>query len=146
MANNITFTINFEGNAEENTSKIIKGVGALNGAMNVLEKTMVKVGAKVMAFNQLTDSLKNLSSAFGDLAGPGMALDSAMHELSAITGVVGEKLKEIEGYARSSAKTFGGSAADSVESYKLVLSQLSPEIAKVPSALSSMVRNISILL
>lgn len=145
MANNITFTINFEGNAEENTGKIIKGVGTLNGVMNVLEKTMVKVGAKIVAFNQLTDSLKNLSASFGEMAAPGMALDSAMHELSAITGVVGRQLKEIEGYARSSAKTFGGSAADSVESYKLVLSQLSPEIAKVPSALSAMGRSISIL-
>ncbi len=61
-----------------------------------------------------------------------------MADLSAITGVTGRKLKEIEGYARSNVKAFGGDAAQSAEAYKLILSQLSPEIAQVPEALKAM--------
>ena len=49
----------------------------------------------------------------------GVALNSSLADLSAIAGVTGDKLKEIEGYARDTAKTFGTDAASSVESYKL---------------------------
>ena len=66
-----------------------------------------------------------------------------MHDLQAMTGLAGDKLQEIESYARNSAKTFGGSAAQGVESYKLILGQLSPEIAKVPKALKSMGETVS---
>ncbi|ROH98410.1 phage tail tape measure protein [Chryseobacterium sp. G0240] len=86
----------------------------------------------------IIDQVEKVSGAIAELNGPGMKLSSSMHDLQAMTGVAGQKLKEIEGYARDSAKTFGGSAADGVESYKLVLGQLSPEIAKVPTALKSM--------
>ena len=143
--NNVTFTINFEGNAEVKTENLVRAVGTLKGVMSTLEGIMVKVGARVMVFNQLTDSIRSVVDSMAEMSAPGMALDSTMHDLSAITGVVGEQLKEIEGYARSAAKTFGGSAADSVEAYKLILSQLSPEIAKVPSALSAMGQSVSIL-
>lgn len=37
----------------------------------------------------------------------GVALNSSLADLSAIAGVTGDKLKEIEGYARDTAKTFG---------------------------------------
>lgn len=59
-------------------------------------------------------------------------------DLSAIAVVAGDKLKEIEGYARDTAKTFGTDAASSVESYKLLLSQLSPELGNYPTALRAM--------
>ena len=76
---------------------------------------------------------------------PAIALDSSLKDLSAITGETGEGLKLIEKYARQSARTFGGSAAQAVESYKLVLSQLSPEIAKCPEALRAMGDHIATL-
>lgn len=84
------------------------------------------------------DQVEQVSRSITELNGPGMKLSSSMHDLQAMTGVAGQKLKEIEGYARTSAKTFGGSASEGVESYKLILGQLSPEIAKVPKALKSM--------
>lgn len=61
-----------------------------------------------------------------------------MHDLSAVAGVMGDSLKEREGYARSSAKAFGTDAAIAVEGYKLLLSQLSPELGKFPEALKDM--------
>ena len=44
----------------------------------------------------------------------------------------------IEGFARDSAKAFGTDAAVAVEGYKLLLSQLTPELGKYPEALSTM--------
>lgn len=61
-----------------------------------------------------------------------------MHDLSAIAGVTGNALQEIEGVARESAKAFGTDAAVAVEGYKLLLSQLSPELGKYPAALQAM--------
>ncbi|QDP85194.1 phage tail tape measure protein [Chryseobacterium sp. SNU WT5] len=88
--------------------------------------------------SSIIDQVNRVADGINSLNGPGMALSTSMHDLSAMTGVAGDKLKEIEGYARNAAKTFGGSAAEGAESYKLVLGQLSPEIAKVPTALKSM--------
>ncbi|MBB5334477.1 phage tail tape measure protein [Chryseobacterium koreense] len=88
--------------------------------------------------NAVIDNINRVADGINSLNGPGMNLSTSMHDLSAMTGVAGDKLKEIEGYAREAAKTFGGSAAEGAESYKLVLGQLSPEIAKVPTALKSM--------
>ena len=93
---------------------------------------------KSIKMSAVIDQVEQVSKSISDLNGPGMKLSTSMHDLQAMTGVAGQKLKEIEGYARNSAKTFGGSASEGVESYKLILGQLSPEIAKVPKALKSM--------
>ena len=68
-----------------------------------------------------------------------------MADLSAITGLTGQGLKEIEKAARDSAKTFGTDASQNVNSYKLILSQLSPEIAKNSEAMKLMGNNVNIL-
>ena len=74
----------------------------------------------------------------------GITLDSQMHDLSAVAGVAGDELKKIEGYARESAKAFGTDAGTAVEGYKLLLSQLTPELGKCPEALKSMGESIQI--
>lgn len=94
--------------------------------------------------SSILDQVDRVANGLNTLNKPGMDLSTNMYDLQAITGVAGEKLKEIEGYARQSAKTFGGSAADGVESYKLILSKLTPEIAKVPTALQDMGKNVAI--
>lgn len=58
-----------------------------------------------------------------------------MHDLSAVVVVTGETLKQIDGFARNSAKAFGTDASVAVEGYKLILSQLSPEPCKYPDVL-----------
>lgn len=96
---------------------------------------------------RLNNLIQNISSAADGLTAmndPGLKLSTSLYDLSAITGVTGAKLKEIEGYARENAETFGGAASESAESYKLILSQLSPEIGKVPIALKAMGKEASI--
>ena len=68
----------------------------------------------------------------------GISLNSQMHDLGAVAGVTGDGLKQIEGFARDSAKAFGTDAAVAVEGYKLLLSQLTPELGKYPEALSAL--------
>lgn len=96
----------------------------------------VKLNALIQNINAAAQGIEAINA-------PGMDLSSNMFELSAMTGVAGDELKEIEGYARQSAKTFGGSASDGVESYKLILGQLTPEIAKVPKALDAMGKTVA---
>ena len=93
--------------------------------------------------NAVIDQIGKVADGINAMNGPGLQLSSSMKDLQAMTGLAGQKIKEVEGYARNSAKTFGGSAAQGVESYKLILGQLSPEIAKVPTALKSMGDSVS---
>ena len=93
----------------------------------------------------LNNTVKQATGIWDSFAGKVVALNASLADLSAISGETGESLKTIERYARDAAKTFGGSAAQSVESYKLLLSQLSPELAKTPDALKAMGDNIAVL-
>lgn len=110
-------------NVQKQTSSMVQNIQK--------QLSAIRLDAVINNINRVADGINSLN-------GPGMALSSSMHDLQAMTGVAGQQLKEIEGYARTAAKTFGGSAAQGVESYKLILGQLSPEIAKVPTALKSM--------
>lgn len=103
---------------------------------------MGKVSATITA---VTSYIRDLSQSFDQALQPGINFDSEMKELSAITGVVGEDLNVIGENAREAAKAFGLDAGQSVRSYALLLSQLSPEIANNSEALDLMGNNVAIL-
>ena len=154
MADQINVSLNFLTNANSVTASIEKmktatiniGTAAIK-VDNAFTKTMTSIKTKLNSINvaSISQNISNVATGFNSLAQPGINLSSSMADLSAITGLTGNKLKEVEGYARDSAKTFGGSAADGVESYKLILSQLSPEIAKQPAALQAMGNSVATL-
>ena len=89
-------------------------------------------------FDYAKNITQGIASGFSELSGAGITLDSQMHDLSAVAGVTGDGLKQIETFARQSAKTFSTDAAVAVEGYKLLLSQLTPEMGKYPEVLSVM--------
>ena len=120
----------------ENTTKAIEGV-----AKTVKESTKLS-NLNLEALLSLTD---RATTAIADLYAPGISLEKNLAELSSITGVTGEGLKAIEMAARDTAKTFGTSAVDNVEAYKMMLSQLSPDIAKNSEAMKLMGENVNIL-
>lgn len=103
-----------------------------------------KLANTIAVWDMATNYVGKLDSAMQGLSASGIDLDAQMHDLSAVAGVVGDDLKTIENYARSSAKAFGTDAGVAVEGYKLLLGQLSPEIAKCPEALASMGESIQI--
>ena len=90
------------------------------------------------SFVYTKDMVQNVADGFVSLSEAGITLDRQMHDLSAVAGVTGDGLKQIETFARQSAKAFGTDASVAVEGYKLLLSQLSPELGKYPEALSAM--------
>lgn len=104
---------------------------------NFIEKMKSMTNA-LAGFSYFKDVVENVTNGLSELGQAGIKLDSQMHDLSAVAGVTGDGLKQIEKFARESAKAFGTDASVAVEGYKLLLSQLSPELGKYPEALRSM--------
>lgn len=141
----VTFRINVVGEAVQVVDKLQRSLQGASGEVNKLSGGFSGFQAKLVAINQATQMARDFASSLRDASGPGMALNSSLTDLSALTGVVGKGLQEIEGYARATAKTFGVDAAQAAESYKLILGQLTPEIAKSPVALDAMGRSAATL-
>ena len=70
----------------------------------------------LLSANQALEGLRNLTSMLDGVIQPGIALNTSMADLSAITGLTGKALNEISEAARASAKAFGTDAAQNVES------------------------------
>lgn len=121
-----------------------EAVGQFSGKVESAQGWVVQLSQKLAAFELASGYVERLASTFEGLAASGVTLDSQMHDLSAVAGVTGDALKEIEGCARDSAKAFGTDAGVAVEGYKLLLSQLTPELGKCPAALKSMGESIQI--
>lgn len=145
MSTNITYTFNISGNAAAVVNNVTGGIDKMNSSIKQSAGLFQTLTSKIFIFNQASQLLQGLSTSLTNGARAGLELDKSMADLSAITGLTDQKLKDVEGYARASAKTFGGSAAQGVESYKLILSQLGPEIANVPTALASMGESVNVL-
>ena len=134
IGGNYTATIN---GMTEATGDFSAKVESANNWVGKLSSTLAVVDLARNAFEQIDSAVKTFNAS-------GITLDSQMHDLSAVAGVVGEDLKKIEGYARESAKAFGTDAGVAVEGYKLLLSQLSPELGKFPEALQAMGNSIQV--
>ncbi|NLK47095.1 MAG: phage tail tape measure protein [Treponema sp.] len=145
QANYVNFTINIDGNAYKGVLELNDAVEKVTSSVESATSGFKKLGANALRFDVITNSINKISQGLNDTIQPGIALNASLQDLSAITGVTGKGLKEIEGYARQTAKTFGVDAAQAVESYKLVLGQLNPEIAKSPKALKDMGESIAVL-
>lgn len=154
MDNTLNYNIKFQTNAD----RVTAGVDKLDKMLNRASEDGRKMGTSIsraldsmnsklntIRIDSLVNNIGHAADGLNAMAAPGLKLSTQLADLSAITDVTGKGLKEIEGYARANARAFGGDAAKSVESYKLILSQLTPEIAKNPKALEAMGKNVSIL-
>lgn len=132
---------NFIAKMEEMSTAIGEFTSKVQKSQGVFDR-FVGMAAKV---DILSNGITKMAQALGDIVQPGIALNTSMIDLQAVTGVTGEGLRQIEGYARDTAKAFGIDAAGAVESYKLILGQLSPELAKSPVALKAMGEHVATL-
>lgn len=139
------YSFNITGNCDVVVQGISQNVEKLNDNIRKSAGLWDSFEGKLLALNQFTQYVEGVGRTMQETLQPGAALNASLADLSAISGETGESLRRIEGYARETAKTFGGSAAQSIESYKLLLSQLSPELAKYPDALRAMGDNIAVL-
>lgn len=145
MSNILNYVFNLGGNFDVKLKGYSDITGDFTAKVNQATSVTEKFGKALLTSNIAVDFISNLGNAFSSISAPMIALDQGLKDLSALTGVVGGDLQEIERYARSTAKTFGIDASSAVESYKLLLSQLSPELAKQPEALRSMGEHVATL-
>ncbi len=138
MANVFDYIFNIGGNFTAQISGMSGAAGNFTASVEGADSGVRKFTGSLATFSYMKDVFQNVADGFSQLSGAGIKLDSQMHDLSAVAGVTGDSLKQIEGFARQSAKAFGTDAAVAVEGYKLLLSQLSPELGKYPEALSAM--------
>jgi len=99
--------------------KVTAGMNKLNATVDKIQHGTVDLGAQfkktfdgmqssinTIKLSSILDQVDRVATGLNTLNKPGLDLSTNMHDLQAITGVAGDKLKEIEGYARQSAKTF----------------------------------------
>lgn len=132
------YNFNISGNFSQNISQMSQNAETFTKKAEGVCEVCEKWAGRLAKLNLASDYLQNVSGVLKDIGSGAVTLDSQMHDLSAVAGVTGEGLKTIEGYARSSAKVFGTDASVAVQGYKLILSQLSPELGKCPAALKAM--------
>lgn len=143
--NTATYNINFNTNSTSVFPAIRDGLNSVKRVNESVTKSIGNSWKNLIAFDQISSGISQLKSDLDSLIAPGASLNAQMLELSAITGVSGKGLKDIETAARSTSKTFGTDATQNVEAYKMMLSQLSPEIAKNSEAMKMMGDNANIL-
>lgn len=138
MASVFDYIFNIGGNFTAQISGMSAAAGNFTAQAEVAESRGRSLASTLASFSYIKDIAQNVATGFDNLSISGKKLDSQMHDLSAVAGVTGDGLKQIETFARQSAKAFGTDAAVAVEGYKLLLSQLTPELGKYPEALSAM--------
>ncbi|MGV0919723.1 phage tail tape measure protein [Empedobacter falsenii] len=143
--NTATYNINFNTNSSSVFPAIRDGLNSVKRVNDSVTKAIGESWKGLMAFDQISQGINQLKTELDGLIAPGASLNTSMLELSAITGVTGNGLKQIEDAARKTSKTFGTDATKNVEAYKMMLSQLSPEIAKNSEAMKMMGDNVNIL-
>lgn len=104
-----------------------------------------KLGKGMFFLNQIGEAVDKVNGAFQSAIEPGVRFQTAVADMSATTGMVGEGLRKLSDNARDTAKAFGTDAAKSADVYKVLLSKLTPELAKAPDALALMSNNVMTL-
>ena len=138
MASVFDYIFNIGGNFTAQISGMSAAAGNFSAQAEVAQSRTASLTGALATFSYLKDVFQNVADGVSQLSSAGIKLDSQMHDLSAVAGVTGDGLKQIETFARQSAKAFGTDAAVAVEGYKLLLSQLTPELGKYPDALREM--------
>lgn len=132
------YIFNVGGNYTATVSGMSEATGRFNASVETARGSLGRLTQSLAALDLFRNAVEGVNKALEGFSSSGISLDRQMHDLSAVAGVTGEGLKQIEGYARESAKAFGIDASQAVEGYKLLLSQLSPELGKYPEALRAM--------
>lgn len=140
---NFDYQFNVGGNFTATMDGMAESTGRFNAAVEGTHSWLGKLGQTLAVWDLASNYVSKFNDTLGSLSSSGISLDRQMHDLSAVAGVTGDSLKQIEGYARNSAKAFGIDASQAVEGYKLLLSQLSPELGKYPEALQAMGNSIA---
>lgn len=124
---------------------VASGIEDIHEAGSRMPGTAEKIGAAAFVFNQVSDAVGRMNGELKGAIAPGEQFQYSLAEMSAITGQTGEGLDALGEKAKGLAEKYGVNAAGSVESFKLLLSQLSPDLANNSEALGRMTENVMVL-
>lgn len=119
-------------------------IDALTGGLAKVDKG-TDWASKVASMRHISDMARDLGQNYMNAVAPGIDFEHGLKELQAITNSSDAMLTQIGNNARELSEIYGIDATQSVESFKLILSQLGPEIAKSPEALKLMGKHAAIL-
>lgn len=139
------YLFGIDGNFTVKMEEMNRATGEFTAQVQKSQNTFERLIGLAGKVDILSDGIIKTTQALASFGQSGIALNTSMTDLQAVTGVTGEGLKQIESYARDTAKAFGIDASGAVESYKLILGQLSPELAKSPVALKAMGEHVATL-
>lgn len=139
------YLFGIDGNFTVKMEEMNRATGEFTAQVQKSQNTFERLIGLAGKVDILSDGIIKTTQALASFGQSGIALNTSMTDLQAVTGGTGEGLRQIEGYARDTAKAFGIDAAGAVESYKLILGQLSPELAKSPVALKAMGEHVATL-
>ena len=139
-----TWTLNFI------SDSITKGLGKVKSAMNSTIERASKLGdcikrvqaIDLMAIENSVQNLRNGVQSFTDSA---VKNESALAEVSAITGAVGEDLEKLNTKAKNLTRTFGEDVNTNLEALKTILSRLGPDIGSSDKAMEALGESVNIL-
>ena len=109
------YQFNVGGNFTATMDGMTESAGRFSAAVEGSRSWLGKLEQKLAVWDLASNYAVKFNNALAGLSVSGISLDRQMHDLSAVAGVTGDSLKEIEGYARSSAKAFGIDASQAVE-------------------------------
>ncbi|HYH16113.1 MAG TPA: phage tail tape measure protein, partial [Flavisolibacter sp.] len=133
------------GNTSQTIGGIVDGIEQGSKATTSWNEKLNKIGTAAFVFNNIRAAISDVVNEFNAAVQPGIDFNTSLTDMQAITGVSNEKLEELGANARQLAKDYGIDAAGAVEANKLLLSQLTPELANSAEALDGMSRNAAIL-
>ena len=133
------------GNSNAAIDGIVTGMHSATGATNGLESAIAKIGNTAFHLNNIQTAISGIANDFENAVQPGIAFDDNLKDLQAITNVTDAQLQKIGASARQQAKDFGIDASGGLNSYKLLLSKLGPELANNDVALAGLGKNAAIL-
>jgi TP901 family phage tail tape measure protein len=133
------------GNSVQEITGVTASMQSAAGVTTSWTDKIKNIGNAAFAFNNIKTAIGTVAEELKSAVQPGIDFNSSLTDLQAITGVNNETLQQIGDNARKTGLIFGNDAAKGVESYKLFLSQLGPELANTPDALNEMGTQAAIL-
>ncbi len=148
MSNPANTTINIDGNLFTAINELMMQFNRLTDTVSAMEEKVevafhniseeagqVQSSLRVLAFDVITRISDTLGQSLRSATDAVYAYDKALRKLSAISNLAGNTLDQIGASARQMAIEFGGSAANHQNTYQVLLSRLTPELAKALDAL-----------
>lgn len=144
MASSIEYILKLSTNGQTVLSQLQRKTENWGNSLNSVAKKFSS-SMDLLANSAVFDNLERAATRIDSFTESGASLNQALKETQAITKVTDTALSQIEKSARKSAVTFGTNASDNVESYKVYLSKLSPELVKNAEAMDMMGYNANLL-